>query len=291
MILVLGATGTTGGEVARQLIAAGERPRLLVRNPDKAREFRGKAEIVQGDLDRPNSLLPAMRGIEQLYLVSAGTNGPELEAHAIDAATASGVRHVVKLSAIGADEPALIFAQWHAESERHLMSSGLQWTMLRPGNFMSNSLGWAETIRSEGAFYQPTGEGRWAAIDPADIAAVAVAALTATGHEGKAYTLTGPESLSAAEYAATLSSVLGTPVRFVDVPLEAARESMLRSGLPPVYVDALIDLNAAMRAGKTDVVTNAVEQVTGRKAGTFAAWARRNIAAFQKDAAPAGATT
>lgn len=281
MILVLGSTGTTGGEVARQLIAAGQRPRLLVRNPDKAREFQGKAEIVQGDLDSQDALSAALRGIEQLYLVSAGADLVEIERRVVDAAKQAGVRHVVKLSVIGADAPFLTFSNWHAESERHIKGSGLAWTMLRPINFMSNSLGWADSIRSEGAFYQPSGDGRWAAIDPADIGAVAVKALTEPGHEGKAYTLTGPESLSAADYARKLSTVLGKKVTFVDVRPEAAREGMLKSGIPPVYADALLDLLAAMKAGRVDVVTNGVEDVTGQKAGRFEEWVRRNAAAFQ----------
>jgi uncharacterized protein YbjT (DUF2867 family) len=281
MILVLGATGTTGGEVARQLIAKGEKPRLLVRNPQKAREFEGKAEIVKGDMDSKESVVSALKGIEKLYLVSAGPNGIDLEINTIDAAKKAGVRHVVKLSVIGADAPALTFSKWHARAEKHLMGSGLAWTMVRPGNFMSNALMWVPTMKTQGAFYQPTGEGRWAAIDPADIGAVAVAALTGSGHEGKAYTLTGPESLNAAQYAAKLSSAIGKPVKFVDVPPEAAKDGMLKSGIPPVYVDALVDLYAAMKAGKADAVTDTVEKVTGRKAGTFDAWARRNAGAFK----------
>lgn len=286
MILVLGATGTTGGEVARQLIAKGERPRLLVRNPEKAGEFQGKAEIVAGDLDRPDSLAAAMKGIEKLYLVSAGSDIERLEGNAIDAARKAGVRYVVKLSVIGAESPVLTFSKWHAKAEKRLMDSGLKWTMLRPGNFMSNSLAWAETIRSQGAFYQPTGEGRWAAIDSVDIGAVAVKALTTSGHEGKGYTLTGPESLSAAEYADRLSLVLGKPVRFVDVPPEVAGDAMLKSGIPPVYLDALLELFAFIKAGRADIVADMVEKVTGRKAGTFEAWVRRNLAAFRS---PAGA--
>ena len=281
MILVLGATGTTGGEVARQLVAAGHRPRLLVRNPARAREFEGRAEIVAGDLERPDSLRAALQGVRHLYLVSTGVRLAEVEARAVDAAREAGVEHVVKLSVMGADEPAIDFARWHAASERHLMASGLQWTMLRPGSFMANSLAWAETIRTQGAFYQPTGEGRWAAIDPVDIGAVAVRALTEPGHAGRAYPLTGPESLPAAGYAEVLARVLGRPVRFVDVPPEAARESMLGSGMPPAYVDALLDLLAAMKAGHTDAVAGTVPELLGRPAGTFDEWARRNAAAFR----------
>ncbi len=280
MILVLGATGTTGGEVARQLIAAGERPRLLVRDPARAREFEGRAEIVQGDLDDRASLTRALAGADHLYLVSAGSEIAEAEGHVTDAAVESGVKHVVKLSVIGADQPVLTLSKWHAASERQIMASGLQWTMLRPTNFMTNALQWAGSIKATGEFYQPTGDGRWAAIDPADIGAVAVRALTTPGHAGKAYTLTGPESLNAAGYAGILSKVLGRQVRFVDVPPEAAREAILGAGIPRVYTDALLDLNAVMKAGGTDVVTSGVEDVLGRTPATFEAWARRNSAAF-----------
>lgn len=281
MILVLGATGTTGGEVARQLIAAGERPRLLVRSPERARAYGGQAELATGDLDRPDTLRAAMQGVEQVYLVSTGTDLVALERNVVDAAKASGVRHVVKLSVLGADDPQIAFARWHAESERYLRDSGLAWTMLRPGNFMTNTLGWAPTIKAQGAVYQPTGTGRWAAIDPADIGAVAVRALTTGGHEGQAYAMTGPESMDGAGYAAVLSKVLGKPVQFVDVPPEAARAAMLEGGMPPAYVDSLLDLLAAMRAGHTDVVLPTVPQLLGRPAGTFEDWARRHLAAFQ----------
>ena len=281
MILVLGATGTTGGEVARQLIATGVQPRLLVRTPDKARVFEGKAEVVRGDLDDVTSLRAAMRGVEKVYLVSAGAQLIALEGNVVDAAVAAGVRHVVKLSVATADAPAMEFARWHGASEQKLKASGLAWTMLRPGNFMTNALGWAPTIKGEGKIYQPTGTGRWASIDPADIGAVAVLALTTPRHEGQAYTLTGPESLDGAGYAAILARVLGKVVSFVDVPPGAAQRGMLDSGIPPVYVDALLDLLAAMKAGKTDVVTDTVQRVLGRGPASFESWVRRNAPAFQ----------
>ena len=150
MILVLGATGTVGGEVARQLIASGERPRLLVRNPDKARSFANSADVVRGDLDDVASLRTAMRGVDQVFMVAAGSNTVALEANVVDAAVAEGVKHIVKLSVISADAPAITFAQWHHASEEKLKANGLAWTILRPGNFMTNALGWAGTIKSDG---------------------------------------------------------------------------------------------------------------------------------------------
>jgi uncharacterized protein YbjT (DUF2867 family) len=187
---------------------------------------------------------------------------------------------VVKLSVIGAERPEFLFAKLHSRSEMHLMDSGLAWTMLRPTNFMTNALGWASTIKSAGAFYMPIGEGRFSSIDPVDVGAVAVKALTSSGHEGKTYSLTGPEALGGPGHAAVLTSVLGKPVTFVDVPPEAARASMLESGMPPAYVEAVLDLLAFIKAGKSESVTDSVQAVTGRKPSTFEAWVRRNIAAF-----------
>ncbi len=281
MILVLGSTGTTGGEVARRLIAAGRQPRLLVRSPVKARAFQDDAELVEGDLDRPETVEAAMKGVEAMYLVSSGVRGRTQEIEAIDVAKRAGVRHVVKLSVIGADAPFFTIARWHAEVENHLKGSGLAWTMLRPGNFMTNALMWADPIRSGGAFHQPTGDGRWAAIDPADIGAVAARALSSPGHEGKAYAMTGPEALSAAQYAQKISAAIGKPVAFVDVPPEAAHDQILKSGMPTEYVDALLDLFATMKAGKLDFVADGVERATGEKPRGFDDWVRRNAATFR----------
>ena len=281
MTLVLGATGTVGGAVARELIAAGERPRLLVRNPDKARAFAETTEVVRGDLEDIASLRAAMHGVDKVFMMSTGTNAVALEGNVVDAAVAEGVAHVVKLSVMSSEAPAITFARWHNAAEQKLKASGIAWTMLRPGNFMTNALGWAPTIKADGNIYQPTGTGTWAAIDPADIGAVAVRALTSAGHEGKEYTLTGPEAFDGAGYAAILTRVLGKTVTFVDVPPDAARQAMLGSGAPPEYVEALLDLLAAMKAGYTGAVTDTVQELLGRPAATFESWATRNAGAFQ----------
>ena len=106
-------------------------------------------------------------------------------------------------------------------------------------------------------------------------------ALTTPGHEKKAYTLTGPESLSAAQYASKLESAIGKPVKFVDVPPAAAEDAMSKMGMPKAYVDALLELMAVMKAGKADVVTEDVQKVLGRKATSFEDWAKKNAAAFR----------
>src|SRR5207237_197124 len=131
------------------------------------------------------------------------------------AAQQAGVRHVVYLSSTGANHPTLLLGRWHRDREEIIRASGLTWTFLRPGNFMSNTLMWAETIKTQETVYFPGGAGRTAPIDPQDIAAVAALALTQPGHEGRIYELTGGELLTAAQQTEILSHVLGKPIRYV----------------------------------------------------------------------------
>ncbi len=281
MILVTGATGTIGGQVATQLIAAGIKPRLLVRNPEKAKAFAGKAELFKGDLADPASVAAALVGVEKLFLVTAGTEGPAWEAAAVDAAKVASVKQIVKLSVIGAEYEAITFGKWHRASEKKIEASGIAWTFLRPGNFDSNALWWIETIKSQGAVYAPLGEGTYAPIDPADIGAVAVAALTKPGHAGKAYTLTGPRALSTGEQVAIVAKASGRTVNYVDVPPAAAQDGMLKAGMPAAYVTALLELYAFMKSGNASLVTNTVAELLGRPAVSFEEWAAKNAAAFK----------
>jgi uncharacterized protein YbjT (DUF2867 family) len=280
MILVTGATGTIGGEVARQLIAAGQKPRLLVRNLEKAKAFEGKAELFKGDLDDAASVKKALEGCDKLFIVTGGLDGARLEGQTIDLAKAAGIKHVVKLSVIGAEYEAITFGKWHRANEKKLEASGMQWTFVRPGNFMTNALWWGESIKKDNAIYMPVGDGKSAIIDPADIGAVAVKALTTPGHEGKAYALTGPVALTTQDQADLIGKQLGRALKHVDVPAAAARDGMISSGMPAAYVDALLELYAMMKAGQTAHVTNTVEEVLGRKPVSFAQFLEKHRGAL-----------
>jgi uncharacterized protein YbjT (DUF2867 family) len=139
----------------------------------------------------------------------------------------------------------------------------------------------AATIKDHGAFYQPTGDARQSFVDVRDVAAVAVAALTGSGHKGQIYEITGPESLSFHDVAAKLSAVLGRPVRYVPVTPEAALESMLKSGTPEWNAHALADLYRAFATGPYARTTDTVERVLGRPAIPFEQFARDHAAAFR----------
>jgi uncharacterized protein YbjT (DUF2867 family) len=171
--------------------------------------------------------------------------------------------------------------RWHRESELLLEHSGMAWTFVRPTGFMTNALGWASSIRQHGAVHAPGGDGKLSVIDPRDIAAVAVAALTQPGHEGMSYDVTGPAALSTAEQVQTISDVIGKPVTYVDIPESAARSHMLGGGMPEVIVDALLEFMTMVRAGRAADVTDAVPKVITRPARTFHDWVTQNADAFR----------
>lgn len=272
MILITGAAGTVGSEVVKGLMAAGARVRVGYRNrkPDAP-----GADAVPFDFDRPEMIAPALAGVEKVFLLS-NTVSPEL--NLVRAAKGAGVRHVVKLSVWRAHEEAYSFARWHRPVERELEASGLAWTFLRPNLFMQNTVNFmGETIRRDGAFYMPSGSVRVSQIDARDIAAVAVQALTRPGHEGSAYELSGPESLSFHEMATILTRVLGREIRYVEIPAGDYKKGAIATGVPEGYADALVDLFHRYyheTREKAAIVTPTVRELVGRQPARYEEFAR-----------------
>jgi uncharacterized protein YbjT (DUF2867 family) len=145
---------------------------------------------------------------------------------------------------------------------------------------MSNSLQWAEAIKSQSKVFNPMGKGKTAPISPFDIAGVAAVALTSAGHVGKAYDLTGGESLSTPEQVEILSKVIGKPIECVDIPVEVAAERAIASGLPEPLVKSLAQLWEQVRTEAYTFHTDEVERLTGRQAQTFETWCREHRSAF-----------
>jgi uncharacterized protein YbjT (DUF2867 family) len=290
MILITGTTGTIGGEVVRQLAAAGEQVRAMTRDPSRAVVPVG-VEVVRADFSDASSLEHAVVGVRSVFLATAP--GPAIPRHdtaMLTAARAAGVAKVVKLSAIGtttAGEPdgsdglgPVKVGTWHRPGEEAIRANGAAWTVLRPSDYASNTLRWAGAIRAGTPVPNTTGTGAQGVVDPRDVAAVAVAVLTSPTHDGRVLTLTGPEALSIPDQARLLSRALGRMVETVDVPLDVARRQMLDSGMDPAFVQVAIDGRAFVRAHRNATLTDHVERVLGRPPRTFATWLADHLGAF-----------
>jgi uncharacterized protein YbjT (DUF2867 family) len=283
MILVTGATGAVGSAVVEHLVADGQPVRALVRDPAKAAGVLPESvELARGDLLDAASIGAALEGVDRMFLLSPPDERMlDMEHNAVAAAKAANLRHLVKLSVMDADPAARsYFARVHGQAEAAVRESGVPFTFLRPTFFMQNLLGSAGMIKSQGAIYQPAGNGAAAYIDVEDIAAVGATVLTSAGHEGKTYTLTGPELLTFAQVAEILSRVLGKPVRYVDIPRDTAKQAMLQMGMPEWYAEAISQLMDDLRDGKMARVTRDVEDVTGRPPRTFEQFAIEHREAF-----------
>jgi uncharacterized protein YbjT (DUF2867 family) len=229
----------------------------------------------------PQSFEYVLKGIERLFLLSP-PGATEMEAGLIEAAKNFGVRHIVKLSVIGAATGDTIFAREHRAMEKLVEQSEVAYTFLRPNGFMQNYItSYGASIKEQGAFYLAQGDSKYSMVDVRDIAAVAVKALTQAGHEGKAYTITGPEALSNAQVAEKISTAIGKPVKYVAITDDQMRGAMQQQGVPPAMLDALVDLMHYYISGKAAPVSSDIKKAIGREATSFDQFAKENAAAFQ----------
>jgi uncharacterized protein YbjT (DUF2867 family) len=233
-----------------------------------------------GDLDQPETLVSAVEGAEQIFLITYET---QQDINVLEAAKRAGVQQIVKLSTIEATDHKIQVGKWHYQREELIRASGLDWTFLRPGMFMSNSIEWwADSIKGQGRVFFPGGKkGRAAPVDPRDVAKVAAVALTQPGHSGQAYELTGTELFTIGEMVQVISRVLGKQIQYVDIPPIAAKLFMLKSGMDKVLVNALMELLVTLRKNEGAIITDTVQCVMGNTPGTFEAWCREHVGAFQ----------
>ncbi|MET4922550.1 NAD(P)H-binding protein [Streptomyces sp. PSRA5] len=277
MILVTGATGNIGSALLRELRASGAGPlRGLTREPERAAFPRG-VEAVAGDLARTASLKPALAGARSLFLVSRMGADDEI----IEAARSAGVEHVVLVSSITVQtHPHLGPADENLAVERLLKESGMTWTILRPTQFTSNALWWAQAIRDNETVRLPYADVGLPAIHPADIASVARAALTGSAHQGRTYALTGPARITARQQVAAVAAVLGRDVSFAEISREEAHRGMAVL-LGGESADAVLDLTGGDVNDELLMVRDTAPRISGTPARTFQQWAAEHIGAFR----------
>lgn len=266
--LVTGATGNTGAHVVAELVRRGERVRGLTRDPEAAaRKLPPEVELVAGTHTASETLGAALDGVARLHItVTAGLAevGPDLVRRAVEA---------------GVQRFTVVWGGSVGPVEQAVAESGVPWTRLEPQELMSNTLTWVESIRTERIVREPY-DLPSAIVHEADIGAVAATALLEDGHAGRAYNLTGPESLTPRERVATLSRVIGREIEFVPITHEQAVERLVATGVSRSDADYVVGWYADPGADGATVV-DTVEQVTGRPARTFAQWAAEHAGRFQ----------
>ena len=269
-VAVTGSTGQVGGRVARGLAAAGVEQRLLVRDASRAPDLPGStvhtAPYADGDAARQ-----ALEGVELLFMVSGSESADRVEQHRtfVEAAAAAGVGHVVYTSFQGASPTATFtLARDHHVTEHLLRGTGASWTFLRDSLYADVL---PLFVGDDGVLRGPAGDGRVAAVAQDDVAAAALAVLRdPTAHAGATYDLTGPEALTLAEVAETVTRVTGREVSYRAESLEEARSSRAVYGAPDWQLEAWVSTYTAIAAGEMAGTSTAVADLTGRPATSLA---------------------
>lgn len=287
MICVTGAGGTVGSELVRQLETAAVPFRAAYFSIGKVESARARGlDAALIDYGNPETLRAAFEGCDKLFLL--GPSAPdqvEMEIYAVEAALAAGVKHIVKLSVMYADKEEYEIGRIHREVEKAIEASGLDWTFISPNSFMQNGVTYmSDSIRTQSAIYSSAGDGKISSVDVRDVAAVAVKALTESGHEEKVYTLNGPEAFSYDEMAARLSDVLGRTISHINLPPADLKGAMLGMGMPEILADRLLDLDRYFREGTAASDSSDISSVLGREPRRFADYARETAATGVWDA-------
>jgi uncharacterized protein YbjT (DUF2867 family) len=276
MILVTGAAGNVGGEVVRALSADGHPVRAMTRGAAPS-HFPAGVEVATGDLNDPGSLRAALTGVTGVFLLPGYADMSGLLA----AIRNAGTKQVVLLSGSSAESGDMTNAvtAYMVTSEQAVRGSGLETTIVRPSGFMTNTFQWFPQLAAGDVVRAPFASVGVAMIDPADIAALIAAALTTSGHDGRTYRITGPETLRPAGRVRILARVLGRPLRFEAQPDDEARREMTAT-MPSRYVDAFFNFYAD-GALDDSIVLPAYQQLTGRSPRTFEQWATTHADAFR----------
>ena len=288
MILVTGAAGLNGSAVVRELAKNRTPARALVRDRGKAAALDGSPgiEVFAGDMQRPETLGHALAGVERVLLISSADPAmADTQSVFIDACKKAGVRYVIKFSGResgrGFDARKFRYTAMHEDVERYLERSGLAWSHLRPSQFMQVYLRETPTIMARGALFLPFEDIELAPVDIGDIAKAAYGLLVGSGHENRAFDMTGPEALTMAQIADCISAAIGKEARYVAVTLEERRKALLSAGTPSQMVDDLIDQAAERRKRPVSDIRLETHSLFRIRPTTFKEFAMRNAEIFR----------
>ncbi|MCM2578978.1 NmrA family NAD(P)-binding protein [Streptomyces meridianus] len=276
-VLVTGATGNVGRHVVAGLGARGVPVRAFSRDAGRAAQILGPGtDIATGDFADPHSLRRALDGADRMFLCCPNdVRQVEYGTHAVEAAAAAGVGHLVMLSTVGAEPGAeSVFADQHGRIEQHVRTEEIDHVILRSGFLMSNILGSLRAVRETGRFFLPGGSARVAAVDPRDVGACAAALLAGPGRGIRSYVVTGPEALTFEAFARELSAGTGRTIEFTDVTDDDAVEGLVRAGRSRWLAEGIVGMFEALREGVNSRTTDTVQQLTGQEPRSAVDFAR-----------------
>lgn len=284
-LLITGATGSVGTQLVNTLVNMNVSFRALVRNNDQGdlMAHLPQTEIAVGDLSDSDSLVQALKGIEKAFLLTNSSEQAEkLQLNFVNAAYKAGVKHIVKLSQLAANENSPVrFLRYHAVVENRIKELGMNYTFLRPNLFMQGLIAFGHSIKYEGKFYGSLGNAAVSAVDIRDIAEVAAKVLTENGHENKIYNITGEESLTHFQMAEILSRILKTEISYVDLNSEQMHGALTVAGFPEWQIGGLIEDYAHYARGEASEISNTVSNITGKPAIGFEQFVHDHLKFFK----------
>ncbi len=287
-VLITGASGNVASGVLPQLVKKGVAVKAYVRDAAKAEKLKAMGvEPVMGDFLDGAKLEAAAKGMDAVISITPPNPKAAEQASVItQAAKRAGVGHIIRLSAVGAAPDAPTDnGKLHFKTDAEIMASGIPYTILRPNFFMQNLFMSVPTIQAQGSMYWGMGEGSIGIIDVRDIADSLATLGIYGGHHGQIYVQTGPESLTFAEMAETISAAIGKPVKYVAIPVEAVGEAIRGFGMGDWFAQVMMDYSAAYARGWGDFVNGSVEDLTGNPARSFAQFVNEILApAFKQPA-------
>lgn len=285
-ILLAGANGNVSSAIIRELQGSGHKLVGLVRDPAKAQPLAALGvELRTGDVSDLRTVEHAFAGVDVAWLLTAPSElAPIQSSNLLWGARQGGVKHVVRMSAVGAahDAPTLN-SRLHALSDSELERSGIPFTIVKPHFFLQNLMMSAQTIAEQGTLYFALADANQPMIDVRDIASSVAAILSNPGaHAGKTYTLTGPTAVGLDQVAASIGEAIGKPVAYVALPVAAMVEQLASFGLSTYNLIALRDYMTAYSRGWGSQVTTSVKDLTGKPPRTISEFARDFASAFGK---------
>jgi NAD(P)H dehydrogenase (quinone) len=312
MLAVTGATGEIGSRIAARISRLGLSQRLIVRDPARLSRLPDAEIAVASSYGDFAAMRRALAGIQTLFLVSArdrfgvahlsakkGVPAPpydRLQQHlaALAAAKESGVEHIVYLSVMhAAPDATFILAHDHFHTEQSIRASGIPFTFLRAGLYTDNV---PQCVSAGDVIRVPAGDGRAAWVTRNDIADVAVAVLTGTGHEGRCYDVTGPEALTMEETAERLSAAVGRTITYqAQTPQEARitrstsrlekfeseRRSLTGRGLDDYEVEVFVTHFLQIAMGDLANVSDAVPKLAGHPAQSLPGYLQQHPESYR----------